>query len=184
VKVLRRSFDSWVDQPLLDYAMTAAAVTCLVAIGPRGIVSRDAQVDLYQTLAGVSGALLGLGTIIVTLLFTVTPNDRLERVIEIVGHRLLRLAMSSLTMLVFTTIGCLALFGLDEASGAVRLGAISSLLAMMVLRFLRLWWLVYQVMRVLVSGMSAPDAEAWVRPVSTRDAHELPRRRTQRSPIS
>jgi hypothetical protein len=109
VKALRSLVDPWVERPLLDYAITAAAVSALVAFAPRGLVSRDHWDGLYQTLASVSGILLSLGTVIVTLLFTVTPNERLLRVIAIVGHDLLRLALSSLTMLVLTTVGFLAL---------------------------------------------------------------------------
>jgi hypothetical protein len=184
VKALRSSIDTWVDRPSLDYAVAAVAVAGLVAIGPRGVINSRSRGDLYQTLASVSGILLSLGTIIVTLLFTVTPNDRLERVLRIVGHRMLRLVMSSLTMLVFTTIGFLALFGLDSASGTFRLVVASSLLTMMLLRFVRLWWLVNQVMRVLVAGVSAPDPRPWVKPAIKRDDYRVSRRRGQRSPTS
>jgi hypothetical protein len=184
VKALRSLVDPWVERPLLDYAITAAAVSALVAFAPRGLVSRDHWDGLYQTLASVSGILLSLGTVIVTLLFTVTPNERLLRVIAIVGHDLLRLALSSLTMLVLTTVGFLALFGLDDASGTVRIVFTSALLVMMVLRFVRLWWLVNKVMQVLVAGMSTSDAKPWVRPRSQPDDHAVPLRQPPRTPVS
>jgi hypothetical protein len=184
VTALRRSVDLWVDQPRFDYVVTALAVASLTVVDPSGLVGRASWGDLYQTLASVSGILLSLGTIIVTLLFTVTPNDRLERVIRIVGHRLLRLVMSSLTALVVTTIGFVALFGLEGATGEVRTSVTSALVSMMLLRFARLWWLVDQVMRVLVNGMGTSPAQPWVKPTIEHGDYEVPRRRGERSSAS
>lgn len=184
MKVLPDLIDVWVDRPFLDYPITGAVVVAAVEIAPRGVVNPGQWGGFYQTLASVSGILLSLGTVIITLLFTVTPNERLHKVIRLRGHRLRRLVMSSLTMLVFTTIGFLALFGLNDASGTTRVIITSSLLAMMVLRFLRLWWLVHQVMRVLVTGMSAPDTKPWARPPIQPGDYTTPRREAPRSPVS
>src|SRR5437899_2910351 len=81
VAAVRAWTDWWVDHPAVDYII----VLVLTALAWRTDIFRSLspteRAVWFQTLAMVSGVLLSLGTLVVTLLFTVTPNDRLRRVV-------------------------------------------------------------------------------------------------------
>ena len=65
----------------------------------RAHVPDGAWATWFQTLAGAAGGLLGLGTVAVTLLYTVTSSARLELVRAQLGGRLQRLFISCMRAL-------------------------------------------------------------------------------------
>lgn len=79
---LRTALDGWINYPVVDLPITAAATALTVWANPTALGQRAELGLWYQALAALSGGCLALGTIVITLLLTVAPNDRLQRVID------------------------------------------------------------------------------------------------------
>lgn len=181
---MRRLIDVWVNRPTLDYLLVAAAAVIAVWSDPQ---TPDAEYlsSWYQTLASVSGVLLGFGGVAVTVVFAVTPSRRLAKVYEATGPRLATLVMSCLGGLALATAGFLALFLIPADSSTLRNGATAGLVVYGAARFGRLWWLFG---RVLVALMAKDDAEDppvhsdpdWNRPKVNEGDYSLASRRARR----
>lgn len=156
----RRLADAWIEHPAIDYPLTLLAAGVLLLIDPRSLVAPADRIALYQTMAGVSGGLLALSSISVTVIFTVTPTDRLQLVLDLIGQNIRRLIFSCLTGLVATTGLPLVLFALDGASHLARVGLTTACAAFMALRFGRLWWLFNQTLKTLVRRNPVPIERA------------------------
>ena len=152
---LRRLTNLWINEPRFDYLTTALiGVVVFVTHPALGLRSQD-HGTFYQTLAAVNGVLLTLGTIVITLVFTVTPNDRLTTVMQRVGVGLQRLVMQCLGGLVLTTAGFTCLFFLEHGVAARwRVTATAILIGFAASRFGRLWWLLSRVIEALAIGNS------------------------------
>jgi hypothetical protein len=177
----RRLVDAWLDNPPLDYIPVLAIAVGLGMIDPHRLVLDAARPTFYQTLAGVSGVLLSAGTITVTVFFAVAPTERLDRVVEVIGQRLRRLVMSSLSGLALTTGGFLGLFLLDYQTNRTRVVLASFLLVLMVLRFARLWWLLNAVLAVLAVRHTKGSA-TWERPTLKHGDYRVSRRGAKSRP--
>lgn len=173
--MIRRLADRWIEHPSLDYLVTAVIAGVVAAVGIHGFVNAADRPVFYQTLAGVSGGLLALGSISVTVVFTVTPTPRLQMVLDLVGQRLRRLIFSSLTGLVITTAGALALFATDGSSHTTRAALTAACVSLMALRFSRLWWLFHQTLKTLVRRSPAEQPPpTWTAPSITDEDYRLP----------
>jgi hypothetical protein len=174
--MIRHLPDYWLEHPALDYLLIMAVAGIVLGTNPHGLVSATDRPVFYQTLAGVSGGLLAIGSISITVVFTVTPTVRLQMVLDLVGQRLRWLIFSSLSGLVATTAGALGLFALDGSSHSVRILAATSLLAFMAVRFGRLWWLFHQTLKTLVRRTPTIDpSDDWTAPdIGDRD-YQLPK---------
>ncbi len=186
VAKLTRVLDGWVNHPSIDYAVTAVVAAAALTLDPRDLLLSEQHGDWYQTLATVTGALVGVAGIAITLVLTVTPNDRLERVLGEVGPNLGRLVMSCVGGLVLATAGFAGMFLLETSSHASRVGATAFLLAFSALRFARLWRLFLAVITVLTTPLPKAAAEskestASERPVVKPGDYSLPRRRPKRA---
>lgn len=182
VSLLRRLRDIWINFPIVDYPVVSfVAVVVLLGNPSLGLRSQD-HGSFHQTLATVSGVLLTLGTIVITLIFTVTPNDRLQWVLQRVGPDLQRLVMRCLGGLVITTVGFTGLFllekGVDPRS---RIIVTAGLAIFASLRFLRLWWLLSRVLEALASGNShtQSDIVSWQQPVVKPNDYRLRQRKSR-----
>lgn len=179
---LIRLGDAWVNAPRYDYLLTAIAVGIAIAVNPRDLLLSEQHGDWYQTLATVTGALVGVSGLAITLVLTVTPNDRLERVLGEVGPHLGRLVMSCIAGLVLATGGFAAMFLLETGPHRLRVGATATLAAFTCLRFARLWRLFSGVILVLTTpGQSPADAEEWRRPEVGPTDYAVQRRRVGRA---
>lgn len=181
--MMRRLADGWLNRPLFDYPITLLVVAAALVVNPTDVLSTDQHGSWYQTLATVDGVLLSLGGVALTLVFTVTPSDRLQRVYDRVGPRLSQLVMSCLTGLLVTTVGFTALFLFETSSHNARVGVSAALVAMTALRFGRLWWLFKRVLEALMirtPTASTTDRDPWERPVVAPDDYAVPRRRARR----
>lgn len=175
----RRLLDSWVNYPLVDYPVVLAVGAAIYFVDPTlGLRSQD-HGSFHQTLAAVSGILLTLGAIVITLVFTVTPNDRLEWVMRNVGLGLQRLVMRCLGGLVLTTAGFAALFIYDQGvDPRQRIAVTCMLVTLGAFRFARLWWLLSRVLEALTTrppGKPA-DVDQWQRPAVTAENYRVRRR--------
>lgn len=175
----RRLLDGWINYPFVDYAAVIAVGAAIYFVDPTlGLRTQD-HGSFHQTLAAVSGILLTLGAIVITLVFTVTPNDRLEWVIRNVGLGLQRLVMRCLGGLVLTTAGFAALFIYDQGvDPRQRIAITFMLIALAALRFGRLWWLLSRVLEALTTrppGKQA-DVDQWQRPAVTAENYRVRRR--------
>ena len=177
---LRTALDGWINYPVVDLPVTTVLTTLTVWANPT-VLGQGAGLGLwYQALAALSGGLLALGTIVITLLLTVAPNDRLQRVIDGFGQRLGKLILRSLGGLVITTAGFVCLLLLDShASRALRIGVTAALAAYGLQRFLRLWWILDRVIRILLAGRfqaatrGPAQARLWDRPNVAKDHYRL-----------
>ena len=175
---MRRLLNGWLDHPAYDYLLALlASLTALVLDLPS--VEPSQRATFYQTVIGVEGALLTLGSISVTIVLTVTPNDRLRRVLVAVGPRLKSVLMSSLTAMAVATVGLLGLY-LELAWRAdVRRAFFLGLSAFSLLRFVRLWWLFGRIASVMTTNVPAEDGTAaWIKPVLEDDDYTIPPRRS------
>lgn len=179
---MRRALTRWLDHPVFDYplALIGALSTFVINLPS---VEASQRATFYQTVIGVEGALLTLGSISVTIVLTVTPNGRFRRVLNDVGPRLKSLLMSNLTGMAVATIGLLGLYlelgWRADARRAVFLG----LGVFSLLRFSRLWWLFGRIASVLTATGPIEQAEGagWTKPVLESDDYALPPRRRRPS---
>lgn len=178
--VLGRLRNAWINQTLFDYPLMLLVMGGVYLVGPLAGLRSEDHGSFYQTLATVSGVLLTLGTIVITLVFTVTPNERLDRVLRQVGMGLQSLVLRCLAGLVVTTVGFTGLFLLEDSTGARwRATATAALVAFAGLRFLRLWWILRRILEALAVRVPAStrDAALWQRPVVQPGDYRIPRRR-------
>jgi hypothetical protein len=98
----------------------------------------------------------------------------------VVGQRLRRLIISSLSGLVLTTAGFVGLFLLDQQTNRVRIIILTLLVSLMALRFARLWWLLNAILAVLTAAHADVNAASWKRPSVGRDDYQVRRRRAAR----
>lgn len=185
---LTRLTDAWVNRPRYDYPLTLVATTAAVLANPRNLLLSEQHGDWYQTLATVTGALVGVASVAITLVLTVAPNERLERVLRQVGPNLGRVVMSCVGGLIIATGGFAMLFLLETGTHRTRVGATAMLVTFTLLRFARLWRVFLAVITVLTTPASSQQSEGkqttWKRPVVDREHYALPRRRTRRVPPS
>jgi hypothetical protein len=177
--MIRRLADGWINHPAVDLPIVLVAVAAAVAVDPDAALRSSERGSWYQTLATVNGVLLSVGVIAITLVFTVTPSDRLTRVYRAVGPALERLVMSCLGALVVTTAGFAALYLTNSASHEARVGLTTALVALSALRFGRLWWLLRRILQALMSGLAEPPRgdEEWTRPSMGPGDYAVPTRR-------
>ena len=170
--------DRWVDQPSVDVVLATAAALLAAGLGWTGGVTPDARATCFQTFAEISGILLTLGTLVITLLFTVAPNDRLALVLRVAGDRLRRLVLRCLGGLVVSTAVFGALFLIEPIGERLAMSMFSAATALMVSRFGRLWWVLNRVLSVLLTAHTAdPASPEWERPlVGATDYHVSERR--------
>ncbi len=180
--LLSRLRSTWVDRPWTDYPLAAAATAIASRMLPQDVVTSSNQGAWYQTLAGVSGVLLGLGGIAITLVFTVTPSERLAVVYARLGLKVERLVMSCLGALAVTTAGFALMFLLEGARPAVRFGAVGGLVALAALRSCRLWWLLRRILQALMHRYAEDERppEPWVRPAVSPENYGVATRRARR----
>ncbi len=178
MKFLRPLMDRWIEQPGWDYLLTALSVAATLMAKPQDPVSASQQGAWIQTLAAVDGVMLGVSGIALTLVLTVTPNDRLSGVYAAVGPRLSRLMLSSLGGLAATTVGFAALFLLESQPEHRRVAALVGLVTFAGLRLARLWWLMHRV-AIALSASDGPEvtpSPEWVRPEVHPEDYDLARR--------
>lgn len=175
-----RLLDFWLDRPRLDYPITVVVVVAITALALDPVPQQDLSV-WYQTLATVTAVLLSLGGVVVTLVFTVTPSDRLCRVYDRVGDRLEVIVMSCLGALVIATVGFALLFMLEDASSKVQMAGTTALTTVSALRFGRLWWILRRVLQALIGRHVAPaDDVQWTSPVVGDNDYAIAGRRARR----
>lgn len=168
----------WVDHPYSDYVVVIAVAAATVVLDVRDLDGTGDVGAFLQTFATVAGILLSLGTIAVTLVFTVTPTDRLERALEVVGPRLGDLLMRCLGALVVVTVSAAVLFTTEgRVSGQAQAGLVASASAFGLLRFGRLWWLLRKIIAALaIKTPPTGSAGEWERPRPGPDDYRIPRR--------
>ncbi|MGE0795940.1 MAG: hypothetical protein AB7O29_11465, partial [Acidimicrobiia bacterium] len=168
-----------------DLVAVLAGAAVALAVNPQNIPESEFLSGWYQTLSSVSGVLLGLAGVAVTVVFAVTPTARLENVYQSVGPRLVRLVMSSLAGIAVATAGFVALFLVPTSNSEVRNCSTAALVILLALRFGRLWWLFGRVLTALMlrpaeGAESAPAPPPWTRPDLKEDEYVLPTRRARR----
>lgn len=180
--VLTRLTSAWLDRPWTDYPLTVASAALAAWAVPGDLVGPANEGAWYQTLATFTGVLLGLGGIAITLVFTVTPTERLAAVYGRLGLKVEQLVMSCLGALAITTAGFALMFVLEGAPDTVRVSAVAGLIGLSALRACRLWWLLRRILQSLMhrytQGESPP--EPWVRPVVNPEHYAMPTRRARR----
>lgn len=148
---MRRVIDTWVNRPFVDLPLVAAAGILIALLDPQDVPPTSELGTWYQTLASVSGALLALGGVALTVVFAVTPTTRLQLVYRATGPRLAKLVLSCLGALALATAGFVALFIVAPTASELRNGLTGALIALAALRFSRLWWLFRQVLTALMA---------------------------------
>lgn len=140
----------------------------------------DRRAALYQTVAGIAGALLGLGLAAFSVLFAVSSRSRLGAVIAHAGDRLRWFITTTLATLGVASAGfalAIAIDGVSEPNAmrfvVVALGvALAEAMGALV-------WIAHQLLAVLsldarrardhYSGQTAADVDDW-QPSTFRDA--------------
>jgi hypothetical protein len=180
---LRRLTDWWLDRPSLDYPLVALAVATALAYDPSNVLGSELHGVWYQTLAGVSGVLLTIGGVAITLVFTVTPGDRLAAMYARLGPNVERLVMSCLGGLVITTAGFAGMLLLESRGHPLRVAASAALMSFGVLRFGRLWWMLRRILQALIARYAEPPVSteaSWKAPEVSETDYAIGRRRPQR----
>lgn len=105
---IRSLVKRWINHPAIDYVVVAAVALVAWLARVQGIHPLEhfdghGRLDWLQTMAGVSGVLLGLEVTAVTIFFTVAPGPRLRRALGEVGFAFVALLRSCLVMLAICT---------------------------------------------------------------------------------
>jgi hypothetical protein len=178
---VERATDAWIERPSLDYAFSAlASVAALVFDADVSIADHGA---FYQTLVTLSLGLFFIGSIAITILFAVAPNERLDRLQASVGYELQRLIVSSIGGLLLATAGFTSLFALDQSSHNARFGVATASVAVCSLRAGRLWWVLRRLLAAATLDRRVEvDLPKWAKPdVQAGDYHlEVARPRSRR----
>lgn len=181
-----RVADFLVDHPTVDYLVAVAAAASAAAFAPDRFLalSETTASALYQTLAGVGGILVSIGSIVITLLFAVTPNERLQLVLATVGPRLRSITVSCLSGLLVATVGLALLLLVDHGERTLLVWLTVGLIVFATCRFGRLWWLLGRVLAVLAQPeridvsddtWALPDVGADDYRVAQRPLHSQPK---------
>ncbi len=142
--------DRWIDRPWIDWGVlvVASAATWIYAGGD--ILPAVERGSLFQTLASISIGLLGLGSVTVTLVVTVTPNNRLRAVLDQVGANLIGLIFTCLITFLVSTAAYTALYFFPaESSEEYRNVLFVGGSILLVLSSFRLIWLLQRVLLLL-----------------------------------
>lgn len=175
---MKRLVDPWLNHPSADWSLCFLLALVGRELHPKSLIDEPSRAAAYQTFVGVSGVLLTVGLIVVTLVFTVTPTPRLEAVLATVGPRLRHLVTSCISGLIISTIGAAALYLFKSDHQRIRDFLTILLFALMAFRFGRLWWLIGRIMDVLLPAKftSQVDAPSWTRPEVGQDDYQEPLR--------
>lgn len=147
----------WINNPATDYAAVGLAVVGGWWLRARGVhplehLDGAGRLDWLQTVAGVSGVLLGLEITAVTIFFTLSPRSRLGRAMGDAAFDFVRLLRSCLVMLALCT-AIFALAGPFYVGGRVT-GVSFLLLAatvLVLLRTSRMLSLLFSVLRIFAA---------------------------------
>jgi hypothetical protein len=136
---------------------------------PLSQLDQPGRILLYQTLAGVSGALLGFGITAAAIVFALSPGPRMLALRRSWGEQLNAQTMGSLGILALCTIGFAGAIAFDsakEASGARYV--VVALTVMAVLRVGRLLWVMVALLAVAnretADAVERPPIETWTPP--------------------
>lgn len=177
MKIARRWRRRWLNHPALDYLAPLAVVagSFLFGAGLTSGADLESRHMWYQTLSPVLAGLLGVSITAATILWALTPGPRLKRVTAVVGRRLSRLYFSSVFALAFASIAVAMAIPLDrslEAGWAAT--AVEAIVALSVLRFLRLVWLFGRLLAAIAEDRrDASEAEQWTKPVISDDDYPV-----------
>lgn len=185
---LRALATRWIESRWLDWVGAAIAVVVCDALAVRAGIDpftitgsaavTGAPLYFFQTLATVSGVFLTIGTLAASLLFAVTPTERLRVVLERKGASVAAVVSSSLLCLLGTTVGFALLYLFDPTTQLRYIRGITvGLIVLAVARAVRLWWLIGRTIG-LMARVEAPGRVPDI--VPTIGDADFPRRRVGR----
>lgn len=145
--------------------MAGGVAVAFALIHRSPLLENDIRGTAYQTFTGVSGVLLSVSLLAVTLVFTVTGTARLHLVLKEVGTGLRHLVTSSIMGLTLTTIGTAGLYLFKGSANRLCDSMTVLLFVIMLARFGRLWWLMCRVLQALVPTPPPVPEAAWTAPV-------------------
>ncbi len=141
----------WIDHPIVDWIVAAASTVAVVYFQLATFVTIHDHSSFYQTIVGVSLGLLSLGSISVTLLVTTTPTGKLKSVHQEAGRALIGIMLWCLVVLVMTTFALCSLYLVDLPSQIIARAILStSALSLMILSTVRLLWLLYYLLTLMI----------------------------------
>jgi hypothetical protein len=142
--------DLWIDHPAMDWLASAAICGAVWRLGYLGVLPDQDRGSLYQTLVSVAVAVLGLGTVSVTLIVTGTPTEKLRSAITASGRGLVGLMFSCLFGCLVSAAMYTALYFFSSRQLALAGLLLLFATALLVFRTTRLIWLLRSVLNLLV----------------------------------
>lgn len=148
---IAHSWDYWIDRTWIDWAIAIALAITTARYRIWEIVEVTDHGAFYQTMTSVALAFLGLGTVAVTLLVTVTPSRDLRKALSESGQDLIRNMFRCLHGLILAAILYAVLFGVDGTNlGLARSSLFAIATTIMLLRAVRLLWLLQRILSLLL----------------------------------
>jgi hypothetical protein len=154
----------------------------------------DRRAVLYQTLAGTSGALLGLGLATFTILFAVPSASRLGALLAHAGRALRWYISTVLTSLATVSLAFAALIVLHDGDGRAAQHVAVGLFAALAVSMALLVWISHQMLRALSADASRQrqaergDQDDWtmpdINPDDYRTAPDRPLRADTRESVT
>lgn len=149
--VYRSLIDFWIDRVWLDWIAPVGAAICFLRWGPFDVAKLVAEKgSFFQTLAGISLGLIGVGTVTVTILVTTTPTGRLKATLQEAGRDLVDLTFACIAGLVLSTFAFTALFAVAVERAILWDVLFVSAVSLTLLRGVRLLWVLRQILRLLI----------------------------------
>lgn len=142
--------DRWIDRPWIDWGILVIVSGATWTCAGGDILPSVERASLLSTLASISIGLLGLGSVTVTLVVTVTPNNRLRAVLDQVGDNLINLVFYCLIAFLICTATFTALFFFPaDSSDEHRNTLFVAGTILLALSSYRLLWLLRRVLLLL-----------------------------------
>lgn len=179
--VLRTLRNRWINFPPADAGLFVVVVAgASIATGGDFGTALDAgsRHVWYQTLTGLAAGLLGVGVASVTILYAVSPGDRLRALLRTVGTRLARLFAISIGLVAASAV----FFGLaipfdpgdsESIVPTIALGVASVLVS----NVGRLLWILHRVLATITRDVTNAGEASFVAPVISDDDYPVVRRR-------
>lgn len=163
--------------PAALLAVAYAAGVHLLDLDPLRHVPASAKGVGYQTLAGVSGALLGFGLTASTVFYAVAPQSRLALVIGRGGDVLRRFLTTTFVALAVSTIGFAVAIPIDRTDKAhwMRYVAVG-LLGVTITATVQLVWFADRIFGLLSIQIAEQESTSEWMPPDVGESYNVPRR--------
>lgn len=150
---LNKTFRFLLDHPACDLLIGGIASIICICLHLWDVIDIHDHASLYSSIIEIILALFGFGSVVTTLIVTVTPNEKYTKVLNYVGNNLIKLMLNCLKFLLLSSLFFILLFTVDACGFEI----IRTFFAVMGATFItnnaiRYIWLLEKILIILIEG--------------------------------